>query len=89
MTTLVPHTVPTKKNIDDIFVMLKVVLNSRIAKHGDEGYASTHEALGIITEEFWELVEAVRQDSIYEFSSECTDVAIAAIWALISIQANK
>lgn len=51
-------------------------LEKRLRQHGRDGYAGKAEALGVITEEFWELVEA-------------SDVAVGCIWLVATIKAKK
>ena len=42
-------------------------------------FTSSHEALGVITEEFWELVEAVRSNSFLSVEQEAIQLAAACI----------
>ena len=61
----------------------------RLDKKGRGAYSSRHEALGVITEEFHELVNAARNDNNrQEFLDECMDVAVAAIFAIASKEAH-
>jgi phosphoribosyl-ATP pyrophosphohydrolase len=59
-------------------------LLNRIKKKGDKSYASNHEALGIITEEFWELVQAIQSNKQKDIISEAFDVAIGCLWLIAS-----
>lgn len=64
-------------------------LQMRLEKKGYGSYASRHEILGIITEEYQELTEAVRDDSTkgyYEYSMECLDMAVAGIFGYICMK---
>ena len=57
----------------------------RLAKHGPSVFAGRHEALGIITEEYFELVEAARLDDDPErFIRELEDIAVACVLAIAS-----
>ena len=68
---------------------LATELDRRLAKKGRGAYLSKHEALGVITEEFYELVDAVRNDeNPSQFLEECMDVAVAAIFTLASYEAH-
>lgn len=46
-------------------------------RYGD--FTSTHEALGVATEEFAELIRAVRRNAIYEVREEAIDLAAVCI----------
>ncbi len=59
-------------------------LKFRLHQKGSHGWVSSHEALGIITEEFHELVGAVQSNDIEEFEKECLDLAVACVFAVAS-----
>jgi hypothetical protein len=59
-------------------------LNQRLQIKGQYGYMSRHETLGIITEEFWELVQAVQGNKSDEYESELIDVAVGCLFGLAS-----
>jgi NTP pyrophosphatase (non-canonical NTP hydrolase) len=42
-------------------------------------YKSSHEALGVITEEYHELIEAIRTNNIRHIFKEATDLALCAM----------
>ena len=42
-------------------------------------FTSTHEALGVITEEFYELVSAIRSNALDSVRHEAIDLAAAAL----------
>lgn len=63
----------------------KAVLH-RLEKHGPGAFAGRHEVLGIITQEYTELVEAVRDDTYpNRFISELEDIAVACIIGMASL----
>lgn len=66
-------------------------IEHKTKQHGAHAFASRHEILGQITEEYEELVEAVRTDKT-EFRrhirDELLDIAIASVWGILSIDAN-
>jgi len=64
---------------------LTVGLGQKIEKHGRGAYLSNHESLGIITEEYHELIDAVRQNDPVDIASELKDVAVACLFALASM----
>jgi hypothetical protein len=51
--------------------------NHAAARYGD--FASTHEALGVLTEEYHELLEAIRSNQIKSISREALQVAAVAL----------
>ena len=58
----------------------------RLAKHGHGAHASPHEILGVITEEYQELVEAVRDDdNPQRFVDELFDIGVACIFGVASM----
>ncbi len=56
-------------------------LQSRITAAQDRygPFASTHEALGVATEEWHELIDAIRSNMLLELREECLDLAAALI----------
>lgn len=54
-------------------------------RKGPFALISRHEILGAVTEEFHELVEAVRSDEDPRVTSELFDVAVAALFGIASI----
>lgn len=74
-------------------VILKVVellvqnVGTRLEKHGRGAFVSPHEALGVLTEEFWELTEAIKSNDPYRIADEWMDNAVTAIFAVASMTA--
>jgi len=62
------------------------MLQKRLEQKGRLCYLSTHEALGVITEEYFELVDTVRADNLDVFEKEVVDVAVTAVFAYASTQ---
>ena len=62
-------------------------LKKRMVKHGELSFVSTHEALGVLTEEFFEVTEAVKSGDLREFAQEMLDVAVCAIFSIASLGA--
>ena len=56
----------------------------RIEKHGRGAFASNHEGLGVVTEEYFELVEAVKQNDDQNYAEEMIDLAVSGIFGLAS-----
>ena len=57
-----------------------MLIESRIkaARQRYGAYASSHEALGVITEEYLELMQAVRSNNIQDIFKEAMDLAACA-----------
>lgn len=79
-------------SLDDIESGLEDIKNklfSRLKKKGFGSYASRHEILGIITEEYLEAVEAVRDNSVQgfvDYTNESMDVAVAGLFGYICMR---
>jgi hypothetical protein len=66
----------------DLFIK---ALRTAIKKKGDSAFASQHEALGVITEEQWELVQAVQRNNPDYELEELLDVGVSVIWEIASM----
>ena len=72
---------------NDLEYTINIVNNKAIERLNKKGwgiYISKHEALGIIAEEYQELIESIRDDNTDNFYEECLDIAVAAILAIAS-----
>lgn len=78
-----------QQEISNAFELLRQGLNKRIQKHGNGKFASRAEALGILCEEYAETIEAMRRNVKQEFVDEMMDVAVTALWAIISLANTK
>lgn len=58
----------------------------KLLKHGPHTCNSRHEILGVVAEEYHELVEAVHAKQPSEIEKELIDVAVAAIWGICSVR---
>jgi NTP pyrophosphatase (non-canonical NTP hydrolase) len=67
-------------------------LYERLKEKGWGSYSGRHEILGILTEEFWELVEAVKSQPISgsknSVREELIDLAVGAIFGVACIDAG-
>jgi NTP pyrophosphatase (non-canonical NTP hydrolase) len=72
-----------KKAVMDDF---RRMLGHRIVEKGDKTFASRHEVLGVLTEEFQELVDAVKSNSMDSFEAELLDIMVGAFWGLCSLK---
>jgi hypothetical protein len=68
---------------------LKVWYNYRRKQKGRASYASKHEILGSISEEFAELQEAIHTGDFNEIAHELKDVAIAAAFGFVCWKSGK
>ena len=60
-------------------------LHHRLQQHGPLSYASAHEILGIVAEEYHELVEAVQSNDCKEIESELIDIAVGCLFGVASL----
>ncbi len=74
--------------IREVGVALRAALQKRVQKHGRGYFVGGMEALGCITEEYHEFIEAVRSDTREQMAGEAMDVAVAALWAHMSLKRN-
>ena len=72
----------SKEEVEEAVAVIVAKLHFRLQQKGPRSYASTHEALGIITEEYHELVEAVKLNDMDAFEKECIDVAVGCIFSV-------
>jgi len=48
-----------------------------------------HESLGIITEEYWELIDACKQNDPVDVASELMDIAVGAVFGVASMMERE
>ena len=68
--------------------VIRVATKRRLEEKGNGGFASIHEALGVITEEYHELVRAIESDDRKAIHGELVDVVVACVFALASDHAG-
>ena len=61
----------------------------RINENGDRIFMSRHEIHGVVEEEIQELRSALSEDGIEHYREELLDVAVAAIWGVVSIDSGR
>ena len=71
------------------FFSVETKLADRLEKHGLGGYVSAHETLGIVAEEYHELIDAVRSNNQDDVEAELIDIAVACIFGLASLREKK
>lgn len=82
---------PTVTEQDTEIAMLSISkkLDFRMKQKGREAFASKHEILGIINEEYYELVKAIHENSDPEkLCEELKDIAVACAFGIASIQSG-
>lgn len=57
----------------------------QMEKKGPGAWGSTHEVLGVITEEYWELQEAIKNNNMEEIKKELMDIAVACHFGIACI----
>lgn len=60
-------------------------LGSRLIQKGSGTFKSSHEILGVVTEEYDELIQAVRSNDNKKLEHELIDIAVACVFGLASI----
>ena len=71
-----------RKMLDDFSNFLE----RKIEEKGDRSFASTHEILGAVSEEFDEFKESIRHNNKEETHHELYDIAVACLWGAASIR---
>ena len=79
----------TDAGIQTVIDVLKSMVNYRLSQKGRGIYVSSHECLGVITEEYKELIDAVQSNDTEQFDKELIDVAVACIFSLVSLDTGK
>jgi hypothetical protein len=72
----------TPATIQSVLDDIKQALQAEVEAKSDVAFASAHETLGVLTEEYTELIEAVRTST--GVSKELMDIIVAALWGLAS-----
>lgn len=72
--------------IEQIFTEEKAYLIGRLKQKGYHVLVSSHEMLGIITEEYHELVNTIMKNNLSEINKELSDLVVACLLARISIR---
>ena len=60
-------------------------LYDRLNQKGYGTFSSTHEVLGMITEEYYELIEAVKSNKMSDVKDELEDIAVGCLFAIACI----
>lgn len=68
---------------------IRAKLEQRLQQHGPGSYIGPHEGLGILTEEYDELIDAVRSNDRAQVEKELIDIAVGALFGVASLRANS
>jgi len=63
-------------------------LDTELSRKGYGTFSSRHEVFGAVSEEFYELAEAVR-GPVEDFEGELADLCVACLFGLICIRAGS
>lgn len=74
------------KSIEQATDLVFGSLGRATALHGRGSYSSAHEILGVVTEEFHELVDAVKSNRIVRVEHELADIAVACLFGIACIE---
>jgi len=70
----------TYKDIDAALDRLRNAIVRQLCLKGNEAFYSPLEGLGVITEEYHELITAIHENNAVNTAAESLDLAVAAIW---------
>lgn len=78
----------TELAIARVLEIVEKRLKQRIKEKGPHGLASFHEGLGLLAEEYHELMDAARSNDNGLIRYETEDIAVAAIYILASMDSG-
>ncbi len=74
--------------INKAYAVVREIMLKQLELKSNGTFKSTHEILGVVTEEYYELIEAVKSGDIEHIRQELADVAVSAIFGIACIE-NK
>ena len=74
----------SEDSFKEVLTIIKLALFNRLKEKGYGAASSSHEILGIVTEEYLELVEAVRKNDRRNMEQELIDIVVGCILGLNS-----
>jgi len=74
----------TEDHLDMAFDIFRYSIKMRMKKHGPLSFITKHESLGVITEEYLELIEAAKLKTSKGFDCEMIDIGVATIFHIAS-----
>lgn len=75
--------------VDNMVESLRTAIEFRLEQKGRGSVSSIHEILGIITEEYQELIDAVKSNRHDRIQKELIDLAVGAIFGAQCISEKK
>ena len=72
---------------DDLIYEIEAMIERAVLRYGD--FASSHEALGVASEEWDELKDAIRSNDMASIKRECLDLASVLIRLARSVTNNQ
>jgi hypothetical protein len=75
-----------KENVCSAISDVCGAFNRQLSKKGSQKLVSTHEILGIVAEEYHELIGAVTNNSTPDVKEELIDIAVACLLGVASIK---
>jgi phosphoribosyl-ATP pyrophosphohydrolase len=72
--------------VNSVLEIIREKILSKLIEKGPHSLCSIHEILGVVTEEYTELVLAVQSNDHGHVMAECEDIAVGAIFGLMSKQ---
>ena len=79
----------TESEIEEVVQIFIDGLRDRLNAHGYGSFASSHEILGIITEEYKELTEAVQANDQGQIIHELLDLAVPAVFGIACLRTGE
>lgn len=73
------------KHVVNVCGKLEDWINQQVDRKGDGEFVTYHETLGVVTEEFFELIEAVKSNRPQRIKEELKDIIVACTWGIASI----
>ena len=64
-------------------------MDEKLCQKGRGSFISTHEILGVVTEEYFELVEAIKTNDTREIRLELLDVIVSSLFGLACIEQDE
>ena len=79
----------TQKNLDTAVDDITEMMEKRLIQKGKGIYLSSHEALGILTEECVELIDAIRANDAKQIKKELIDISVACVFGIASLHTGQ
>lgn len=80
-----PRVMVSRENLEFVVRLLMSSLERRLHEKGSLSFAGKHEALGVITEEYHELVDAVHSKRHERMVAESIDTAVGCLWLVATL----